>query len=100
MGLEFPAGVPSVRDFQGLLLFDGKAGNLTIRCAVTQYALLDSAALPAANLPKLRSLFANRWETIKHLAQVKYDCDDFARGAVIVVSSEELNGPRRQRHRR
>jgi hypothetical protein len=92
MTLELPAEAPCVRFYQGLLLFDGRDGYLTIRCAVTEAALLDKANLPKASGLKMNTVFNESWDAIKSIAVAKYAAGDLLRGAVVVVSSEELNG--------
>jgi hypothetical protein len=91
MTLEFPAGVPSVDVSQGLLLFNGNADDLTIRCAVTEIALLDRANLRAARQPVLRKLFHENWQTIREIVRTKFERGDLKFGAVVVVSSDDLN---------
>ena len=99
MTLEFPAGVPEVRRYQGLLLFDGTAGDLLVRCAVTEMALLHGQALPVASDANLKKLFAANWEAIKRIARVKYERGEIMRGAVVVVSTNDLKGNRTRSRR-
>jgi hypothetical protein len=92
--LEFPAGVPEVRRYQGLLLFDGTAGDLQVRCAVTELALLHGQALPVASDANLRKLFAANWEAIKRIAPAKFERGEITRGAVVVISTKDLDDGR------
>ena len=97
--LEFPAGVPEVRRYQGLLLFDGTAGDLLVRCAVTEMALLHGQALPVASDANLKKLFSANWEAIKRLSQSKYKRGEMVRVVVVVISTKDLNDSRTRRRR-
>ena len=92
--LEFPAGVPEVPRYQGLLLFDGTAGDLQVRCAVTELAILHGAALPVASDANLKKLFAANWEAIKRLSQSKYKRGEMVRVVVVVISTKDLDDGR------
>ncbi len=92
MALEFPAGVPSVRFSGGLLLFDGRAGGLTIRCVIRGRTLIDGAGLGVAGASTVEQLFAKRWPDISRIARRKYALGDMERGAVVLITKQDLNG--------